>query len=481
MPSRLVIFGLMLLLTLPLGASASGAVPNASTSSIKHIIIIEQENHTFDNFFGTFPGANGIQNDPPMVHPFPITEQVTKDLNHSWEAAHDAYDNGTMNGFLAAEQTGETFGYYTQSEIPYYWSLAKGYTLFDDFFSSVMGPSLPNHVALIAAQSGGVRANGYATFSFSPVMTELDSAGISWEYYAGYAPTFSGWNALPGFIQYNSQGWDAKLAASGQILDAIKAGNLPQVSWVMPPNDSSSDHPPYSLAAGQKWVESVVSAIQGSKYWSSSAIFLSWDDYGGWYDHVPPPQVSPNGDGFRVPLILISPFAKNGYVDHTLSDDSSLVRFIEDNFNLGNLGAGDATANDLTDSFRLGTPHFDQALTLTTALVGSDSSGDRVLNVTYRDNYYMNIRGEVSAIVRSGDGDITSYSYAPVSINPTRSAALSLPIPGVLQPQNTNYTVTLFVTAPDGSIASRPYTVFILSSSVTLSQVSTSSDTSDDS
>jgi len=481
MTNRLVVFGLMLLLTLPLGASAAGAVPSSSTSSVKHIIIIEQENHTFDNFFGTFPGANGIQNDPPTVHPFPITDQITKDLDHSWEAAHEAYDNGTMNGFLTAEKTDETFGYYTQGEIPYYWSLAKNYTLFDNFFSSVMGPSLPNHVALIAAQSGGVTGNDFATFSFSPVMTELDSAGISWEYYAGYAPAFSGWDALPGFTQYDTHGWNTKLVASEQIIGAIKSGNLPQVSWVMPPNDSSSDHPPYSLAAGQKWVESVVSAIQDSKYWSSSAIFLSWDDYGGWYDHVPPPQVSPNGDGFRVPLILISPLAKHGYIDHTLSDDSSLVRFIEDNFGLGNLGAGDATANDLTDAFRLGTPHFDQALTLTSALVGSDSSGEKVLNVTYRDNYYMNIRGEVSAIVRSGSGDITSYSYAQVSINPTKSTALSLPLPGILNPQNTNYTVTIFVTAPDGSIASRPYTLFILSPSVILYEVSTSSDISDDS
>src|ERR1017187_4302616 len=147
---------LLALLILPFGAFGVGAVPTNGQSKIQHVIIIMQENHTFDNFFGTFPGVNGIQNDPPSVHPFHITTRITSDLCHSWSCAHVSYDNGKMDGFLKAARTNQTFGYYNGSDIPYYWALARNYTLFDNYFSSVLGPSLPNHVYLVAGQDGGV-------------------------------------------------------------------------------------------------------------------------------------------------------------------------------------------------------------------------------------------------------------------------------------------------------------------------------------
>ncbi|MDA4113261.1 MAG: alkaline phosphatase family protein [Thaumarchaeota archaeon] len=469
MQKTFFVLPLLALLILPFGAFSVGAAPTDGQSQIQHVIIIMQENHTFDNFFGTFPGVNGIQNDPPGVNPFHITKPITSDLCHSWICAHLSYDGGRMDAFLKEAGTNRTFGYYDGSNIPYYWGLAKNYTLFDNYFSSVLGPSLPNHVYLVAGRDGDVINNSFATFSFNPIMTELDKARITWRYYAGYAPGYSGWNPLPGFRQFQQGSWGSKITDSQAILSDIAGGNLPQVSWVMPPNDSSSDHPPYSLDVGQAWTRSVVSALQKSQYWSSSAIFLTWDDYGGWYDHVAPPQVDPNGYGFRVPLILISPFAKNGYVDNTLSDHSSLLSFIENNFSLGNLGARDASSNDLVEAFKLGALDYSNSLTLTRITQGLDGRGQNVLNVTYDNNFYGFVKGTIIAEAWNGETFLGSGT-APISINPTRIQTLSVVIPQFSGAIDANYTVNVSVAAPDGVSVSRSYVLFIAHPATPLGQ-----------
>ncbi len=316
-----------------------------------------QENHTFDNYFGTFPGANGIQNDPPTVQPFHIAGPIT-DLCHSWSCSRRAWNNGTMDGFLGAESSKQTFGYYDQRDIPYYWSLAKQYTLFDDYFTSVMGPSLPNHLYLVAGQSGNRTTNlPHPVMYAKSIIDELEKSHISWGYYA------PGWlnneNGLPLFasIMSNQTRLNHIKWSTDFILD-VKNSKLPQVSWVMP-TDEESEHPPYSLTRGEKWVESIIGAVQSSPYWSSTAIFLTWDDYGGWYDHVAPPQVDQFGYGFRVPLLVISPFARHGYIDHKPSDHTSILRFVETTFGLAPLTKRDAQAYDLSDAFTLGSsPHL---------------------------------------------------------------------------------------------------------------------------
>ena len=341
-----------------LGILVSPLPASAATNSeplIEHVVIIVRENHTFDNYFGTFPGANGLQSAPPSVHPFHIQGPIT-DLCHSWSCAHDAYDGGKMDNFQAAERSVQTFGYYDQRDIPYYWSLAKNYALFDNYFTSVMGPSLPNYVYLVAAQSGGLVDNTHVSFGFKPIMSELDSSQVSWTYYAGYPMIYTGWNPLPGFADYRQKGWSSHIRPSDLFLADLKKGNLAQVTWIMPTSDETSEHPPYDLASGETWVKSVVSAIQASQFWPSTAIFLTWDDYGGWYDHVPPRQVDNYGYGFRVPLILVSPYAKHGYIEHTETDHTSLLKFIETNFGLASIAQRDANAGTVSGAFVR--PHY---------------------------------------------------------------------------------------------------------------------------
>ncbi|HLQ21130.1 MAG TPA: alkaline phosphatase family protein [Nitrososphaerales archaeon] len=313
-------------------------------------MMIVRENHSFDNYFGTFLGANGLQKAPPSVHPFHVQGRIT-DLCHDWSCAHAAYDTGKMDNFQSAESSTQTFGYYDQRDIPYYWALAKNYTLFDNYFTSVMGPSLPNYVYLVAAQSGGLVDNTHVAFHFKPIMEELDSSHVSWMYYAGYGAAYTGWNPLPGFPQYTQRGWSSNIRQSDLFQTDLKKGNLAQVTWIMPTSDETSEHPPYNLTAGEAWVGSVIKAIQASEFWASTAIFLTWDDYGGWYDHVAPPQVDKYGYGFRVPLILISSYAKRGYIDHVAADHTSLLKLIETTFGLAPLSQRDAAADGLTSAF----------------------------------------------------------------------------------------------------------------------------------
>jgi phospholipase C len=371
---------LLIVSALPHSASASTA-----GTPIKHVIVILQENHTFDNYFGTYPGVNGIYNvgamptapgAPPTVKPYLFTspvvvnreagEQLTGNLNNSWTAAHNAYDDGKMDGFIAAQKgSNVTMGYYDYHLIPYYWDYAAQYVLFDDFFSSVMGPSLPNHIYLIAGQAGGLTIDSRDgvfnftsstvksdDFEFESVINELEAAHVSWRYYAGGEGFLNNWNPLPAFPYVENNAslvqniWD-----TGQFVNDLKNGSLPSVSWVMPDSDTVSEEPPANVTLGEQTAVSEINAVMNSQYWNSTAIFLTWDDWGGFYDHVPPPQVDQYGYGFRVPLIILSPYAKQGYVDNTQGDFTSILKFIETDFQLSPLSTRDAAANDLYGAF----------------------------------------------------------------------------------------------------------------------------------
>jgi phospholipase C len=362
---------LLVISALPHSVSAAPAA-----TPIKHVIVIVQENHTFDNYFGTYPGVNGIYNvkananssgGPPVVEPYPFASAVLKgNLNNSWTAAHDAYDNGKMDGFVAAQNdTDVAMGYYDYHLIPYYWDYASQYVLFDNFFSSVMGPSLPNHLYLLAGQSGGLVLDSRFgvfnfqsqsvksdDFEFESVVNELEASHVSWRYYAGGEGFLNNWNPLPAFPYVeNNESLVTDIWDTGQFVNDLKNGSLPSVSWVMPDSDFVSEEPPANVTSGERTVVSEINAVMSSQYWNSTAIFLTWDDWGGFYDHVPPPQVDQYGYGFRVPLIILSPYARQGYVDNTQGDFTSILKFIETDFNLPSLTSRDAAANDLYGAF----------------------------------------------------------------------------------------------------------------------------------
>jgi phospholipase C len=341
----------------------------ADTLPIKHLFIIVQENHTFDNYFGYYPGVNGLANALPQPDPnsttpllpfelpnatgFSYQGPIQKDLCHLQDCAQTDFDHGKMDGFASGENTNTTMGYFNPKFIPYYWDYANQYVLMDNFFSPFMGPSLPNHIYLLAGESGGLTDdNDSFVFDFPTIVNELDAANVSWVYYAGDHSSTNGWNPLPSDIPYLNSHPDLQgLKETTEFPADVAKPNFPSVAWIMPETDALSEHPPYNVTSGELSVVDEINDIMQSQYWSSSAIILTWDDYGGWYDNVSPPQVDQYGFGFRVPALIISPYAKHGYVDNMLSEFASTLKLIERLFNLPSLGTRDAKADDLLEAF----------------------------------------------------------------------------------------------------------------------------------
>jgi phospholipase C len=339
-------------------ASAAGTKVNQAANPIQHVVVIMQENHTFDNYFGEFPGVNGVTL-PAASNPAP------HDIDHSGPRTRFAMNDGAMDGF---DPLGKV--QYQQSDIPVYWSYAQHYGLGDNFYISAASSSTPNHIAMIAAQTGGndqtIHANGCLSpandvlldrdasgdggfrqpcYNIRSIPEEATAAGLSWKYY-GQAPV---WNA-PQYIQATK---NTPPVSSQQIIADANANQLPNISFVTPGQSAQSDHPPNPTQPAQNFVSSVVNALMKSPAWSSTAIFVTWDDFGGWYDHVPPPVVDGIGLGPRVPLLVISPWAKPGYIGSEQGEFASFVKFIEETFGLPSLGQRDSlpTTSDLMEFF----------------------------------------------------------------------------------------------------------------------------------
>ncbi len=332
----------------------------SGTSPIQHVVIIMLENHTFDNYFGTFPGVYGVTL-PQAPNPMP------RDYNHGSEAALAAMDGGKMDHFEAHANV-----QYKQADIPIYWQYAQTFGLGDKFFSSYATSSTPNHMTWIAAQSGGLFETvspigcgaapnnlvhsrsvttavdywSYPCYNIQSLPDLLTSAGLTWRYYNN-VPIWNG----PGVIQSLNNSPNV-IKNISQFTTDVSSGNLANVSYITP-SGNFTDHPPSLLEPAQNFVVDNVNAIMNSQYWNNTAIFVTWDDWGSFYDHIKPPQIDALGLGMRVPLIAISPYAIPGHISHQTGDFSSFVKFIEHNFNLPNLGQRDASLkiNDLMDYF----------------------------------------------------------------------------------------------------------------------------------
>jgi phospholipase C len=320
-----------------------------------------EENHTFDNYFGQFPGvgAQYAQTLPAASNPAP------HDIDHSGPRTRYAIDGGAMNGF---DPLGKV--QYKKADIPVYWAYAQHYGLGENFYTDAASSSTPNHIAMIAGQTGGndqtIHVHGCLSpandvvldrdaagdesysqpcYKIPSIPAELTAKGQSWKYY-GTAPVWDAPQYINGIKKTPS-------VSSTQIITDAEANNLPNVSFVIPGEDSQSDHPPQPTQPAQNFVSSVVNAIMHSSEWNSTAIFVTWDDFGGWYDHVPPPQVDGIGLGPRVPLLVISPWAKPGYISAHQGEFASFDKFIEEVFSLPSLGARDSLAatSDLMDYF----------------------------------------------------------------------------------------------------------------------------------
>ena len=391
------------------GAGPSPAAAAAGIGKIKHVVIIMQENRSFDSYFGTLPGADGIPmsgGTPLVCVPDPFNHTCAKpfvdhaDVNgggpHSASNATADIDRGRMDGFIGQAtkarkgcliQTNpacsftavpDVMGYHTGSDIPNYWTYAKDFVLQDHMFEPNASWSLPEHLFLVSEWSAyctqyfnpsscknAVQGPNYPPTRFNPARPRanpplyawtdltwlLHKYGVSWGYYivAGTEPdceddaavacapvkqnaTTPGiWNPLPYFYTVRQDGQLGNIKSVSAFYAAARKGTLPAVSWVVP-SGQVSEHPPAPVSFGQTYVTSLINAVMRSPDWDSTAIFLAWDDWGGFYDHVVPPSVDENGYGLRVPGIVISPYAKPGYIDHQVLSFDAYDKFIEDDF-----------------------------------------------------------------------------------------------------------------------------------------------------
>jgi phospholipase C len=398
----------------PITPARSGVVEAArlvdalGTKKIQHVVIIIQENRSVDNLFNGLPGANTVQSGQTStgatVNLQPIGLVTSWDLSHTHAAWETEYSSGSMNGFdherAAPKPTPPVpsypaYAYVPQNEAQPYWTMAETYTFADNMFATNEGPSFPAHMYLIDGnsatsssdtlyamnnpqtptgfQTGGCDAptgtlvalinpltndqsqSAYPCFDHKTIFDLLDAKGVTWKYYQNRIG--AGLWFTPDAIQHIRDGSDyAKVVRPNTaILSDISNGKLPAVSWVIP-TAAESDHTQITDGSGPSWVASVVNAIGNSKYWDQTTIIIVWDDWGGWYDHVAPPQYNYYELGFRVPLIIVSPYAKLGYVSHVQHEFGSILKFMEAIYGLGSLGETDVRADNLFDCFNFSQP-----------------------------------------------------------------------------------------------------------------------------
>ena len=320
------------------------------TNPINHILIACQENHSFDNYFGYYPKAgkfgvpaNYTQPDgkggtvTPQHELFPISNNPS----HSWQSIHSEWNHGAMDGFYTTDGS-TAMGYYDGSDLNFYYALADAFTLCGNYFCPLLGPSTPNRLVMLSGTSGGNTTNSVpaGSLNWPTIVDLLDAHHISWKCYnlglGTGSTTFEDFNVLVQFSKWQN---DPRLNYKEDDYQSdLKAGTLPQVAFLIT-EDLISEHPPADIQMGQDKMSEVIQALVSSSSWQSSALFFTYDEGGGFFDHVPPPQVDAYGLGFRVPTLVVSPYARRGYVSGQLYEHTSILKFIERRFGLPTLAS----------------------------------------------------------------------------------------------------------------------------------------------
>jgi len=360
---------------------------------IEHIVVLMMENHSFDNFFGMLGrgdgftlGADGL---PTAANPYPngqiqhafrmpTTCQLSSQPSQEWSASHNSYDNGAMDGFVRTPvgpgssqiNGGVTMGYWTGVDLPFTYSLAKTFPIGDRWFCSLLGQTFPNRRYLIAGTSAGMTDDtGVSDLSLvvpaaGTLFNLLDGHGISWENYVATYPS----GATPELYPVNDALPEAfhHKALEDFFTDAA-AGTLPAFSFLDPNYFTQSQENPQNIVVGEALLARVVHAVGASPLWPQTMLAVMYDEHGGYYDHVPPPAAIPPDDipplvdpgesaydgfaryGFRVPSVVVSPYARRNHVSHVVRDHTSVLAMVERKWNLPALTYRDANANDLTD------------------------------------------------------------------------------------------------------------------------------------
>ena len=385
------------------GAPPDSASPapdaSAAVAAIKHVVMIMQENRSFDHYFGMFPGANGFTLDangnPTNCNPDPHLDGGCVPVYHDPNdvnagGGHGAanfvtcYDNGAMDGFIKNAETSKTacadpqdpscangtmvdvMGYKLEADIPNYWAYAKQFVLHDHLYETDASWSWPMHQYMVSewaalctsadpmsckSNIGGSEPDASSFYSWTPLTYLLDKAKVTWKYYLSQGTTPdcdngeqecppvtqlasvpSIWNPLPLFeVVKAAKEQTTNVVSIDQFYTDVTAGTLPAVSWIAPAGEVS-EHPPNPVSEGEKYTTALINTIMQGPYWKDTAIFLFWDDWGGFYDHVQPIKVDADGWGFRVPGLVISAWAKPHFIDKQVLSQDAYAKFIEDLF-----------------------------------------------------------------------------------------------------------------------------------------------------
>jgi phospholipase C len=389
------------------------ARPASKPPYIKHVIIMIQENRSFDNLFAHYPGADGAWYGT-MYDKRTKTDRSVRfhkaglnsfDICHTFQGFRTEYDGGKMDGFGEVgiyawcggpSENEYAYQYVDPADIAPYWTIAKQYVLADRMFETQSSGSFIGHQDLIAggtainrdeslvnyptrppwgcdaplgtktslinAQRQFLRDKGpFPCLHYPTLADSLDRRLVPWKYYTPSVQRPNGkfemgslWNAFDAIatVRYGPNWTNNVVSPETRIFQDIHNNELPALSWLIP-DEANSDHPKGTLGQynGPSWVAGVVNAIGRTRYWNSTAIIVVWDDWGGWYDHVPPPQLDYQGLGFRVPMLVISSYAKKNYVSHTQYEFGSILKFVEDNWNMRRIGTTDVRANSIVDCF----------------------------------------------------------------------------------------------------------------------------------
>jgi len=374
------------------GIASQGPTPTPVTNTpIQHVVIIIKEGRSFDALFGRFPGAEGAvrgeKADGALIDLARAGDRLGGSPDASSASAQLAMGGGRMNQFDLIPGAALADGFllpFTQAwpdDIPNYWRYAQTFVLSDRTFSAVAGPAFPNLLHLVAAQSALVTDNPtqssdtwgcdapagarvrtepsagnptwvFPCFNIANLPERLQARPVSWHFY-GPRPGADGYQTVVlNAIQTirTSYLWNSNVTSDGQFLVDVLRQQLPAVSWLVPPGEFS-ERPTASLCEGENWTVQQINAVMKSSLWANTVIFVVWSHFGGFYDHLPPPQVDQFGLGPRVPLLIISPYARPGFISHGQAELTSLVTFIERNFGLTPLSGRDAGANDLLENF----------------------------------------------------------------------------------------------------------------------------------